>query len=62
MKSYDHYLNEAKMLARAGHYRSDVLKAFKTQYLLFDDNSNQRDVLALLISDIESNKLDELFN
>ena len=57
MKTYNDYLNEIKILVAAGHNRSDVLKAFRTLYLLNDGD----DELGSLISDIENGKHEALF-
>ena len=54
--TYDDYLGQAKILAKAGHNRSDVLKALRTLYLLNDGDLNPTDELGVLIADIENNK------
>lgn len=61
MKTYDDYLNEVKMLAEAGHNRSDVLKSFKTLYLLNDGDCKPENALGIIIEDIENNKYNDVF-
>jgi|GEM_PF-2933933 len=59
--TYDDYLGQAKILAKAGHNRSDVLKALRTLYLLNDGDLNPTDELGVLIADIENNKHIKMF-
>lgn len=59
--TYDDYLGQAKILAEAGHNRSDVLKALRTVHLLNDGDLNPRDELGVLIADIENSQHDDLF-